>query len=222
MYNFSLEAVMPFTAAVSGYDRLLNALVGIIIIPLLLLVGFSAIKSDFEKIRPTNSDGPGYVSLSKNLSVCTMGQNIGSSQSSDFIAENIIGKGMMIFPFSPNDNMMYGSLDKECNKINSAVFDSTVYLSSDLVDKAPELIWMVYPDLPKTNRTDVSSVQVTLRILVDYSGKPLEVTIANEDAMSHSTKQIVLESAKTSLFKPAQKNNRSVNCWVQVSLKLKV
>ncbi len=222
MYNFSLEAVMPFTAAVSGYDRLLNVLVGIIIIPLVLLVGFSAIESDFEKIRPINSESPGYVSLLKNLSVCTMGQNFGSSHPSDFIAGDIMGKGMMFFPFRPNDNIMNGSLDKDCNKVNRAIIDTTIYMSSDLVDKAPELIWMVYPDLPKTNRTDLMSVQVTLSVLVDYSGKPLEVTITSEPTMSFSAKQIVLESAKTSVFKPAQKNNRSVNCWVQVPLELEV
>ena len=218
MYNFSLEAVMPFTA-VSGYDRLLNVLVGIIIIPLVLLVGFSAIQSDFEKIRPTKSDGSGSFSSSNNLSVCTIGQNFGSSRPNDFIVGNIIGKGMMFFPFRPNDNIMNGSLDKDCTKISRAIIDTTIYMSSDLVDKAPELIWMVYPELTEPA---TGSVQVTLSVLVDYSGKPLEVTITNEDAMSNSTKQIVLEAARTSLFKPAQKNNQSVNCWVQIPLELEV
>ncbi len=219
MYNFSLEVVMPFTAAVSGYDRLLNVLVGIIIISLVLLIGFSAIQSDFGEIRPTNSDGQGYVSLSNNLSVCTSGQDFDSLCSTDFIAGNIMGKGMMIFPFSPNDNMMNGSLDEDCNKVNRAIIDTTIYMTSDLVDKAPELIWMVYPELTESTS---GAVQVMLSVLVDYSGKPLEVTIVNDDSMSNSAKQIVLESAKTSVFKPAQKNNRSVNCWVQLPLKLEV
>ncbi|MFH2035661.1 MAG: hypothetical protein ABIJ45_04605 [Candidatus Zixiibacteriota bacterium] len=218
MYNFSLEAVMPFTA-VSGYDRLLKTLVGIIIIPLLILIGFSAIQSDFKEIRPTNSDGSGYVFSSKNLSVCTVGQDFGSSDPGDFVAGNIMGKGMMIVPFSPHDNKMNGSSDKDCTKINRAIIDTTIYISSDLVDKAPELIWMVYPELTEQV---TGAVQVTLSVLVDYSGKPLEVTIVNEELMSLSTKQIVLESAETSLFKPAQKNNRSVNCWVQVPLELEV
>ncbi|MCP4705376.1 MAG: hypothetical protein GY865_12290, partial [candidate division Zixibacteria bacterium] len=113
------------------------------------------------------------------------------------------------------------------SKINSdkrkgITFDSTIYLSIEMVDKAPELIWMVYPNLVKTGSANLSSVQVTLNILVDYSGKAIEVAISGETMIDQNTIQTVLESARTSLFKPAQKNNQSVKCWVQVPMEFEI
>ncbi len=222
MYNFGYNSVLPFTAAVNGSDRLVNALIGIIIIPLFILAGFSAIESDFENIMPMNSGGPGYISQSNKPSICNMGQRQSSSLSGGSVIGNILGKGMILCPLMPGDQFVNFSSKKDCGKANGTICDSTIYLLTDMVDKPPELIWMIYPDLSNVGLGSVSSVQITLNILVDYTGKPLEVTIADETLIGHSAKQIVLESARTSVFKPARKNNQSVRCWVQIRLALDV
>jgi len=222
MYNFSFSAVLPFTAAAVGFDRLLKSLIGIIIIPLLTLIGISAIMSDFDKIRPINSNNQGFTSQLNNLSVCNKNQQPGFSSSGGSVPGNVWGKGIILFPSMPGDQLINSSSNKDCDKIKAIGFDSTIYLSPDMVDSPPELIWMIYPDLSKADIGDVPSVQITLSILVDYSGKPLEVTIADETLIGHSAKQIILESARTAVFKPAQKNNQSVNCWVQIPLELEV
>ena len=222
MYNFSFDSVLPFTAVVFDYDRLSNALVGIILIPLFLLAGFSAIESDFGKIKSADSQRFGFAWQSNNISDCTVGQGYGCSPSVGFVASDFPGKGMILFSVMPDDQSLNSSLNKDCEKINGANYDSTVYRSVDLVDKPPELVWMVYPDLSKAESVNVPSVQVTLSVLVDYSGRVLEVTFADESLIDHSAQQIILKSVKTSLFRPAQKNNQSVKCWVQVPLEVEV
>lgn len=222
MYNFSFSAVLPFTAAATGFDRLLKSLVGIIIIPLLLLIGISAIMSDFGKIKSHNSGKSGIELQSVINSDFNVGRSFDSSPSQGFNAGDILGKGMIFCSVFPDDQSVNSSLNKDCDKLKSVVYDPTIYLSSDKVDSPPELIWMIYPDLSQAGLADVQVVQVTLSVLVDYSGKPLEVTIADEISIGHSAKQIILESARTSVFKPARKNNQSVNCWVQIPLELEV
>ncbi len=222
MYNFGYNSVLPFTAAVNGFDRLLNALIGVLIIPLLILAGFSAIESDFVNMIPTNSNNSGCTSHSNKLSICTIGPRQSSSLSGGSVFCNVWGRGIILFPLMPGGLFINSSLKKDCEKARGVICDSTIYLSSDMVDKPPELIWMIYPDLLNAGLGNVSSVQVTLNILVDCNGKPLEVTIADETSIGHSAKQIVLESAGTSQFKPARKDNQSVRCWVQVPLVLEV
>jgi len=222
MSNSCFNPVLPFTAAVNGYIRLLNALTGVIVIPLLILAGFSAIESDFERIRPAHPSTHGYTSQSAEYSVCTISRAGGIPVLDGSVIGNVWKKGMILFPLISGQQFIKYSSKGDCGKTNGAVFDSTIYISSDMVDKPPELIWMIYPDLSKADPADVFPIQVTLNILVDYTGKPLEVIIADETLMSHNARKIVLESAKTSVFKPAQKNNQSVRCWVQVPLELKV
>lgn len=217
MYNFSFSAVLPFTAAALDYDRLYNALVGMIIILLLLLVGFSAIQSDFKNIEPTNLDNHSFTLQANNQSVCTSGQK----QNSPYSAGPVCGRGLL-YPMMPSDQFLIYLMEKDCGTVNTVLYDSTIYLSTDLVDKPPELIWMIYPELSRAGLNNVSSVQVTLSVLVDFCGKPLEVTITDETLMDNSAKQIILESARTSVFNPARKDNQSVRCWVQLPLELEV
>lgn len=222
MYNFSFNSVLPFTAVTFDYDRLLNGLAGIIIIPLFFLIGFSAIESDFGKIESIDSNNIGLTMQSNYYSDCTVGQRNNCSPRGSFLAGDFPGKGMIFCSYLPDDQSVNSSLNKDCEKLKAVAYDSTVYQSSDLVDRPPELIWMVYPDLSRAESLDVPSVQVTLSVLVDYTGKVLEVTIADESLLAHGAKQIILESVKTSLFRPAQKNNHSVNCWVQIPLEVEV
>ncbi len=218
MYNFGINAIPPIIVVANGFNRLFKALVGIIIIPLLLLAGFTELKSDFENIGPADASHFGFTSQTKKV-LTDLNRQYNQIRSPVL---SVGRRAMLLYPMMPDELFLTHSADSVRGKTGRIVYDSTIYMSSGKVDKPPQLIWMIYPDLSKGDLGNVSSIRITLNILVDHTGQPLDVTIADETLLNRSAKQIVLESARTSVFRPARKDNQSVKCWVQVPLELEV
>lgn len=199
MYYYSFNTVLPFAADLNGYDRFLRALVWAIVLPLLLLVGFLAIESDFVKTEATNFSNTGNRPT-----------NTGDAW----------GRGIIFCPMMTDELFTNFSADTDYTKSNGVIFDSTIYTSPDLVDNPPELVWMVYPNLSNLKTKDASAIRVLMNVLVDCSGKTLEVIFTDGKEIDFNTKQLILEAVKTSIFKPARKNNLVVRCWVQIPLEV--
>ncbi|MCP4706249.1 MAG: hypothetical protein GY865_16760, partial [candidate division Zixibacteria bacterium] len=153
MYNFGVNAGLSATAVLNGYDRLVNVLVGMIILPLLFMIGFLAIQSDFAKVKPISSGNNSYMLVSDNNSIGSINQKQDiklSEYSGGSGIGDICGKRMILFPMIPDEMFVGYSSKINSDKRKGITFDSTIYLSIEMVDKAPELIWMVYPNLVKT------------------------------------------------------------------------
>jgi hypothetical protein len=201
MNNISFEARLPFTAVVKSSAHLINVLLVVTVLPLFLFMLFFALVSDFVKATPSNYKNDEPVPK---------------------ISVSDIGRGMVLSPMMSDELFVYFPPGKDYLTANSTFFDTTTYMSADMVDRSPELLWMIYPDFSHVVPENAATVQVIINVLVDYCGKAADVTISDDSLMDYSTKQILVESARNSIFKPAQKNNQSVRCWVQISLEVEV
>lgn len=213
MYNSDVSFSIPFAAAGKRRQHRINLILGFILIPLILWVSAEIVMSDF---------GGGYFAKNDNFtadinqrsqSATSGGQYPTGSPSICFSA-----KGMILLP-APVYESCFGSSAVD-SKGGGAVGDTTTYLSADMVDIPPELIWMIYPEYSDDNMHDISPVKIVLKILVDQSGQASEVVITEEPSVNHGFTEAVLESARTSVFTPAMKDNHPVKCWISFPLEV--
>ena len=206
MYNLVYGLRTPYTTATIFY-RWINLILGVAIVMLVLLLGFNALKSDIGRRQSgadnlfNNSNDPMDNSLSP-------------------LSCNMDGMGMMLFPMLPGEGSALFPSTINGNKIKPAVYDTTVYTLQDVVDRRPQLIWMIYPDVQGDIKTKDSDKAIVINILVDYDGRVLEANFDNGPVLDNETIQIILKSASGSMFKPALVNDLPVKCWVQISLEL--
>lgn len=222
MNNLSNNTVLPFTAATYDYGRFINIMVMTIIIPLFLLFGFIALKSDFAKPGFTTSGTINNMSANYTDRNPEGLRHINNGADNAFAANNnyMIGiRGAILCPEWP-DRIPMIPVDKDCDRIERPTMES--YRSTDLVDSPPELIWMKYPDLNKEAGFDLQLVKVSLSILVDYTGKPLEVNFENDTTIDDITKKVIVQSVESSLFRPAQVDNQAVGCWITIPMEFEV
>jgi protein TonB len=88
---------------------------------------------------------------------------------------------------------------------------------------APETRY--YPPVPRlivppsVENLDLEDLTVTLRILVDKWGRPVEVIIVNapEDRLVHDR---IMEAARQFRFRPARRGDSPVEAWIELPLNL--
>ena len=72
---------------------------------------------------------------------------------------------------------------------------------------------------PSVQNLDIADLTVTLRILVDKEGRPIEVVIVNapENRVVYDR---ILEAAKEFRFRPARRGEEPVEAWIELPLNL--
>jgi len=206
MHNLDFGLRAPLITAHNNIPRV-NILAGLVVIPLIILAGFYAIRADFDNRQD-------LFDLSRKFSIDSAGEPFFPS------VYDVGGKGAMFYPIWPErDYPVYPSL-KERGASENIIIDTTVYRSVDAVDAAPELIWMLYPNLIGEDSPAKSPIRIVLNVMVDYTGKVMEVNIVDNSLLNVDINKTIIESARTSVFKPAIKNHQPVRCWVRLPLNL--
>jgi len=206
MHNLVFSLRTPYTIATISY-RWINLILGAVIVLLMALLGFNALKSDIGRHQSGTDNLFNY-------------SNNPVEYSSSPISCNTEGMGMMLFPMPPGEGSSLFPSTNNGTKIKPAISDTTVYTLQDDVDRRPQLIWMIYPDVPGDIKTKDSDKVIVINILVDYDGRVLEANFDDGPVLDNETIQTILKSASGSIFRPALVNDLPVKCWVQISLEL--
>ncbi|MCX6826280.1 MAG: TonB family protein [candidate division Zixibacteria bacterium] len=98
--------------------------------------------------------------------------------------------------------------------------DTNTYTASDSMLKHPELIWMKQLDYAGSSAAAGVKGEVTISILVDEQGQPLNIKVISEKPEKLGLGQSAVVAAQTAVFCPAVRNKCRVKCWVQLPIEI--
>jgi hypothetical protein len=95
--------------------------------------------------------------------------------------------------------------------------DSLPQTESSSSDQPPELIWLKMPDIK--NKVQITQWEVTLRILIDKTGKPVRAVVLSENPLNAGIGALISQSIISAIFSPGLKDGIPVQCWVNLPIR---